>query len=368
MTSDELIEQGDYAGALEVLRQATSGPQAEPPQLLSRFGVEVRLQQFDAAENTMQRLCAAAPEAAAVMGALGQTAKAERLAIQRLSDPALAGKRATVGMPPPHAMALVKAAVLHAQGNAEGAKGAVAEAQGLAPAVSGTLVRKNGATVRFTNIVDSDDLTGATLPCYEGPQVLDIAYSEIRTITFAEPKTSFDVLWPRTEITLVTGEVLRVRVPALYPGSGTSGDAFIRMGRMTTWSRDKGYAEGHGQRDISLTTADGRAIVGLLTIASVTLDNPMRAAIKPGGIATQDQGWTGTHKAVAWIAGIMAVVLMLRPGLLFMFSENPRFLAIGIGLAICGCVGWLTSQFSTKAMTAVAVGITFVLTTLRWIL
>lgn len=59
MNSDQLIEQGDFKGALEQLREATSGAQAEPPLLLSRFSMEVRLQQFDAAESTMQRLCAA---------------------------------------------------------------------------------------------------------------------------------------------------------------------------------------------------------------------------------------------------------------------------------------------------------------------
>ena len=371
MDTDQLIEQGDFEGALDVLRQATSGPGADPPQLLSRFSMELRLQQFDAAESTMQRLCAAAPEAAPVMSELGKTARAERMAIERLSDPALATKRATVGMPPPHAVALVKMALAHAQRDTEAAKAALAEVRSMTPATSGTLVRKNGATVRFTNIVDSDDLTGPTLPVYEGSQLLDIAYSDLRSINLADPKTSFDVMWPRAEIILVTGEVLRVRVPALYPGSGTSGDKFMRTGRMTTWSRDKGYAEGHGQRDISLTTAEGNAIVGLLSITSITFDNPMRAAVGRGGQTIQtahDTPWTPAQKAVAGVAAVLFLIPWVAPGLMYGTSGDPRPIALLRGLVICACVGWVASQRSTKAAAAIAVGIAFVVTTLKWIL
>jgi protein involved in temperature-dependent protein secretion len=370
MSADQLIEQGDYKGALDELRQATSNPQADPAQLLSRFSMEVRLQEFDAAENTMKRLCAAAPDAASVMSQLGLAARAERLAIQRQSDAALAGKRATVGIPPPHAIALVKLAIAHAQHDQATAKAALEEVRAMTPATSGTIVRKNGATLRFTKITDTDDLTGASLPCYEGPQLLDISYSELRSVTFSEPKTSFDVMWPRAEVVLVTGEVLRVRVPALYPGSGCAEESHLRTGRETTWTRDKGYAEGHGQRDLSLTTAEGNSIVGLLSIASMTFDNPTRVAPGRGGLAIQqqDRQWTATHKAVAWLAGILAAVMVLRASLLYSITDEPRFLAIGMGLVICGCVGWLTTQFSTKGMAAIAVVITFVVTTLKWVL
>lgn len=368
MSFEQLIEQGDYTGALALLRESTSGTQVDPGQLLARFSMEVRLQQFDAAESSMQRLCALAPEAAPVMSQLGLAARAERLAIQRLKDPTLATKRSTPGMPPPHAIALVKMAHAHAQGDAAGATAALAEVRAITPATAGTLVRKNGATVTFTNIVDSDDLTGASLPCYEGAQLLDIAYSDLRSITFSEPKTSFDIMWPRAEIVLVTGEVLRVRIPALYPGSGTAEENFIRTGQMTTWTRDKGYAEGHGQRDLSITTAEGNSIVGLLSITSIVFDNPMRVAPGNRELVPYDKPWSTTHKAVAWALVIMAVVIVLRPSLLFSFSEDPRPIAIAMGLVICAGVGWLTAQFSTKGMAALAVGITFVITTLKWIM
>jgi len=374
MNADQLVERGDFEGALEVLRQSTSGARAEPPALLSQFSMEVRLQQFDAAENTMKRLCEAAPETAVIMNQLAAAARAERIAVQRLSDPTLAGKRSAPGLPPPYSLALVKASLLHAQGDNAGAKEAIAEAQATTPPISGTVVQKNGSTIRFNKITDTDDLTGATLPVYEGSQVLDIGYSEIHSINFENPRTSFDVMWPRAEITLVTGEVLRVRVPALYAGSGRAGEKELRTGQMTMWSRDKGYAEGIGQRDIALTTAQSNTIVGLLSIASITFDNPLRGAIRSNetigmGIANQDKPWTSAQTGVAWALGILYAIRFFRPSLFFSFeSSGPPLGMILTGLLITGGVGWLAFQRSTKAAAAVIVVITFVFTTLKWML
>jgi protein involved in temperature-dependent protein secretion len=374
MNSDQLIEQGDFEGALEVLRQSTSGARAEPAALLSQFSMEVRLQQFDAAETTIQRLCAVAPETAEVMKHFAATARAERIAIQRLSDPTLAGKRSAPGLPPPYSLALVKASLLHAQGDHVGAKAAIAEANGLTPPISGTVVQKNGSTIRFTKITDTDDLTSATLPVYEGSQVLDIGYSEIHSIYFDNPRTSFDVMWPRAAITLVTGEIIRGRVPALYPGSGRAGEKALRTGQMTMWSRDKGYAEGIGQRDLSLTTANGSSIMGLLSIASITFDNPLRQGIRSDGagqfgISNQDRPWTTTERAVAWAAGILYAIRFFRPSLFYSFeSDGPPVLMILSGLVITGCAGWLAFKRSTKVNAAVVVVIVFALTTLKWLM
>lgn len=374
MQVEQLIEQGEFKAALDALRPTTSGAQVDPGQLLMRFGLEVRVQEFDAAAATMDRLCTAAPDVAQAVRQFGLAAQAERFAIERLSNPTLAGKRSTVGAPPPHAMALVKAAVLHAQGNKEGAKAAIAEAKGLTPATSGTVVRKNGSTFQFTNVTDSDELTGPTLPVYEGAQVLDLAYSDLRSIQFLEPKTSYDVMWPRAEIMTVTGELLRVRVPALYPGTGCASESFVRTGQMTTWSHDKGYAQAQGQRDLNFTTAEGNPIVGLLGIASMTFDNPLRTAPggRPGGqtFANADQGrpWTSAQSGVAWVAGILGGLLMLRPSILIGYDDGYRIKAIVIGLVVCGLVGWLTVQRASKVAAIIAIALAFVATTLKWIL
>ncbi len=368
MNTDQQIAQGDFQGALTELRRVTSHDGADPAQLLSRFNLEVRLQEFDAAETTMQRLCAAAPQVAPVMGGFGLAARAERLATERLTNPTLATKRATVGLPPPHALAYVKMAFHHAQRDYANAALALAEAKSLTPRTAGTLTRTSGHTQPFVHITDTDELTGGTLPCYEGQSLLDLAYSDIKSISFGEAKTSFDVMWRPAEVFLVTGQVLRVRIPAFYPGSGRAEMPPLRIGQMTSWARDKGYAEGMGQRDLALSMPDGSSsIVGFLGIASMTFDNPMRAAV--GGVGSNaSSAWTTPQKVVAAVAGIMAFVVMFQPRLLFAFSASPRWPALAFGAFICGGVYWITSQRSTKTVAFAAVAVAFVVTTLKWVL
>jgi protein involved in temperature-dependent protein secretion len=148
------------------------------------------------------------------MSAFGAAAQAEAAVAQRYRDPGVAGRRAAFGPPPPYAMALVQAAVSHAQGDAAGARAAIAQAASMTPPISGTLTRHGGSTQRFTAFTDSDELTGATLIAYDGPNPLDLSLSELISISFAPPKTTFDVMWPQAEIVTVTGMTLRVRVPA----------------------------------------------------------------------------------------------------------------------------------------------------------
>lgn len=278
MTAEQAIEQGDFQGALAALAQETAGPSADPSRLLMRFSMEVRLQQFAAASQTMQRIVAAAPDLAGPMGAFAAAAQAEQLATARARDPGLAGQRAGVGMPPPYALALVKAAVCHAHGDAASALAAIKEAGAATPPIPGTLTRVNGHAQRFTALCDSDALTGATLPVYDGGKVLDLALSELASITFAEPKTSFDVMWRPAEIITVEGVGLRVRVPAFYCGTGLAADGAVRTGQMTVWDHSRGYAQALGQRDWHVTTAEGgQTVVGILGVARIDFDNPRRA-------------------------------------------------------------------------------------------
>jgi protein involved in temperature-dependent protein secretion len=280
MAIEDLIEQGDFEGALALLRQEIAGPQPDPEQLLTTFKLEVRLQRFDAADATMRRLIQLHPQVAEPMGALARTARAEAAATARLVDPAAAGRRGALGVPPPYALAYVKAAVLHAQKDYAGAKAAIAEAKAQTPPTAGTMTWRNGRTARFTDITDSDDLTGANLPCYDGDKVLDLPYSQIKSVAFLDPRISFDVMWIPVELASADGKAFRLRVPAYYAGSGVAEEAHVRTGQMTMWKHDHGYAEGLGQRDFKLSTADGGlSIVGVLQVRRI--DFEVKAAAEP---------------------------------------------------------------------------------------
>lgn len=273
MSIEQSIERGEFETALALLVQATSGPSPDPGQLLMIFNMEVRLQRFEAAEVSMRRLCAAAPQVAPVMERYRVAAHAEATATARLTDPALAGKRKALGAPPPYAMAYVKAAVLHAQRDYVGAAAAIAEGRTYAPPASGTLTWINGRTARFTNLTDTDDLTGPNLPFYDGGTLLDVPYSQLRSVTFLDPKTSFDVMWLSAEVVTAGGKALMLRVPSYYVGTGKAKEGTVRTGQETMWEHDRGYAQGIGQRDFKVTTPEGGALmVGILQLRKIELD------------------------------------------------------------------------------------------------
>ena len=287
MTVDDLIQQGDFAGALQMIAPAITGPSADPGQLLLAFNLEVRLQRFDAADQTIRRLMQIAPQVADAMAAFARNARAERSATQRMTDPTLAGKRAGIGMPPPHALAFVKAAVLHAMKDHAGAAAALAEVKPSIPATPGTMTWRAGRTARFANLSDSDELTGPILPCYDGEHVLDLAYVELKSITFLDPKTSFDMMWIPTEIEPVRGNPLRVKVPAFHVGTGVADMDMVRTGQMTTWDRTHGYAQAIGQRDLELFDPEGgKSMVGILQVRRIEFDAPA-----PGATADKPKGF-----------------------------------------------------------------------------
>lgn len=326
MNAEQAIEQGDFQGALAALEQETSGGAADPSRLLVRFQMEVRLCRFPAAAATMQRLVAAAPEIAPAMSVFAAAAQAEELAIARRRDPALAGRRSTVGLPSPYALALAKAATLDAQGDAAGAAAAIREAQAATPRIAGTLVRVGGAPLPFVGITDTDELTGATLPLYVGAQLLDLPLADLASLEFLQPKISLDLLWAPVEITMVDGQRLSGRVPSLYPGSGLAGDASVRTGQSTTWDRQRGHAVGYGLRDWSITLPDGgQSLMGISRVARIDFDNPRRAqAGAPGawgsqGAAMGASNATGPSSPLAAsvhaIAGATVIALGARAAL-----------------------------------------------------
>lgn len=278
MSIEKLIQEGDFEGALARMAQENAGPRPDPGQLLMAFTMEVRLQRFGAAEATMKRLIEVAPQVAQPMGALARFARAESAATARLTDPAAAGRRAALGAPPPHGLVYVKAAVLHAQKDYTGAAAALAEAKPQTPATPGTLTWVNGRTARFLDLTDTDDLTGPILPCYDGDVVLDLPYSELRSVNLLDGKTSFDVMWMPAEIVTAAGKTVMLRVPAFYVGTGKADMPPVRTGQMTTWERTHGYAQGLGQRDFKVSMADGgMSMVGILQIQRIDFDVPASA-------------------------------------------------------------------------------------------
>ena len=179
---------------------------------------------------------------------------------------------ASLTPPPPFALALVKAATLHANGDSAGAAAALKEAEGVRPRTPGVLTTRKGEHVPFVDLTDTDDLTGATLPFFYESQVYDVPYATMRTLTFHEPEDPFELMWPRVSFELTTGTKGTVATPALYAGSGADADPSVRVGRTTVWDHDRGYAIARGLRDFWVTGQGGdRRMMGLVHFAKLEL-------------------------------------------------------------------------------------------------
>lgn len=197
---------------------------------------------------------------------LKETVSAFALYQRRRTDPVATNQRRGVGIPERWQLSRTGAAVHHARGEHARAKELLAESD--PPPLCGTLVRAGGAELSFEHLTDSDDLTGPSLVCFGDGVVLDVPFHEIAKLELLEPATLFDSALVPAELALHDGRKTRVRLPARYPGSGSHPIAEVRLGRMTVWDREAGYAVAYGLIDLRA----GDAIVGLTSVRSIAFD------------------------------------------------------------------------------------------------
>lgn len=271
---EELFEKGDFNAAGAAIDEVLAGS-PEGPHWLFAFQIRARVADFDGAAVAARRLVAIEPDLAEAMEHMRLCVESERIIAARRSDPVIAGKRAALRPPPNFCLPYVKAAVMRAQGDNDEARRALDEGRADALRSPGSLTRKSGATLRFTDIVDADELTGPILPFFDDGAALDVPFCDIFSIELLPESSPLDALWAPSRLILRDGAELVVRIPALYSGSGTHEDVRARTGTHTLWDHRRGYAEGSGQRSLSLALEDGGlAHVGLLDIARIDLDAP----------------------------------------------------------------------------------------------
>ncbi|MBZ4399367.1 type VI secretion system accessory protein TagJ [Myxococcus faecalis] len=270
---EQHLAKGDFQAALQLIdAELSSAPSAD--RWLMAFNVRVRLEDFDGALRALDALVKLDPDVSDGVTFLGHCANLERLHSLRRKDPTLANERGALQAPQPFSRAYLQAAVSHAKGDFSDAARVLKDIAGAAPKVPGTLTRTNGARVRFTDMIDSDDLTGPHLPCFQAGTVLDIPYNELASIQFERPRSSMDAVWVPAVFQTLTGQQFETRVPSRYPGSGLHGNAAVRLGEMTLWEHEPhGYAVAFGQRDFNLAHEDGGlGLVGLLQVARIDFD------------------------------------------------------------------------------------------------
>lgn len=260
---DDHFRKGELDEAADLLKRALARG-FDPNLAMSLFGVSLHRDVPEDAAPIVEQLYRVAPN---LEGAwLRELVRGYTVYTRRRTDPDAAQTRQGVlPAPEPFQMAHLAAEVHHARGEHAIAKQKLAEAR--PPKIAGRLKRLDGAELELTSCTDSDDLRGPVLVCLApSGSVLDIPFTAIARVELHAPRTFFGSAVPPATVHLRDGRAADVRIPARYPGTGRHPDAMIRLGRMTSWDHEHGYAVAHGMVDLRCDDA----IVGLATIAHIS--------------------------------------------------------------------------------------------------
>ena len=122
--------------------------------------------------------------------------------------------------------------------------------------------------VSFDDFRDVDDLTASFLEVLASTgKYYWVAWERLESVDFRPPKHLRDLLWRPAEMVVRGGPDALVYVPVLYPGSHTSEDADLRLGRKTDWLQmPDGPTLGRGQRTFLVGDED-KSILSIQRIA-----------------------------------------------------------------------------------------------------
>jgi len=272
--SSQAIESWIQAGELEKSLDAVERMLAEESDggvALLAAVLQTQLERFDTALGTLEALASRAEAWRGLAQELTLCVVAEKMRAERTRDPDAASKRAGIAPPPEFAQWQLEAAVYHAAGEHDEAKEMLERARAAAPTLEGRVIETSGRVMPFTDLCDTDDLTGPMLQAIGPRGLLDIPFSDLASVALRIPRTYHDVLWQVADIETRDGVRVVARIPSRYPGTGLDEDAPVRAGKMTSWDRSRGYAVAVGQRDLRLEGESATA-VGLSEIARIEID------------------------------------------------------------------------------------------------
>lgn len=202
----------------------------------------------------------------------------EALASEALRAEVFAGNRTPLifGDPEQWIALLFESLKLYATGEIEKSEELRAEALEAAPMTSGRL---NGG--EFEWIADADTRIGPMLEAIVNGRYFWVPFSRIAEMRVEEPEDLRDLVWLPAEFKWMNGGEAVALIPVRYPGSESSDDPQIQLGRRTEWEgKGEDLYTGLGQR-IIVTDQDE---ISLLEIRNMTLMQ------KDGGDESQSDG------------------------------------------------------------------------------
>lgn len=229
MLAQQLIRDGDLAGALAALQDAVRKNSADPKLRVFLFQLLCVLGQWNRALTQLS----VAGEMDAGALPMVQTYR-EAIQCEALRAEILKGQRAPVifGEPQPWMAQLAEALKLDATDSAAAAN-LRAAAFDAAPASPGTI---DGT--RFDWLADADGRLGPVLEAIVNGRYVWVPFMRIARIEIDPPADLRDAVWTAATFTWTNGAQAVGLIPTRYPGSVDAADDALKLARKTEWAGD----------------------------------------------------------------------------------------------------------------------------------
>ncbi len=115
----------------------------------------------------------------------------------------------------------------------------------------------------FDDFRDADDLLAPVLEVFTATGYFWVPWEQVQFLEVPAPRTLRDLLWTPANLSTFDGQLGEVTLPGLYPGSSSSADDALRLGRKTEWNDpDGGPVRGQG-RKLFLVGDEARTLLEL---------------------------------------------------------------------------------------------------------
>lgn len=257
MKAKENLEKGQLSEAIKDMTQEVKAHPADSRSRTFLFELLCFAGELDRAKNQLEALDAQDPKADLGIDFYRKVLKAEQTRQQLFSKgtfPKL------IGPCPGHIQGHLDALLQIQEGHFLKAQELLTKAAELRPDLQVTIDGTTG-----DGFMDLDDLFAPILEVIMQDQYYWIPFSHIRKVSITPPKHLRDLLWVPAQME-TTETALGVVIPVLYPGSFTSEEELVKLGRVTDWRQEEGFTLGVGQHVYGVNELDK----GILEIRELT--------------------------------------------------------------------------------------------------
>ncbi|HZZ88698.1 MAG TPA: type VI secretion system accessory protein TagJ [Caulobacteraceae bacterium] len=257
--ADELLRAGDLEGARASLVEAVKKAPQDQQARMFLFQLLCVGGEWDKAQIQLRSLAQLSPEAQMLSVAYGQAIEAEKYRAQVFAGSAspalLVSSSAWAGD-------LTGSLAALCQGRIEDAEALRDKAFEAAPETPGEF---NGAA--FDWVADGDARFGPSFEAIIAGQWGLVPFDAVEKVESEGPQDLRDIIWLPAQVFFKTGQSVAALLPARYPGSETSADAELRLGRGTDWVEQPWGQAGAGQHEWSFSEGEDAGLLSLRRLA-----------------------------------------------------------------------------------------------------